>query len=123
MLFFQRNETVVQVETRQFLTILFIRPDLLLQRIVTHKPTGMDVSHKQRNLRLSRIHPRSVSLEHTTAGYTYINKSVFVIPYDKGAPLHGKLKICCQETSTGSFRVIPGLQAGVFPLRPFNPAR
>jgi hypothetical protein len=48
MFFFKGGKTVVQVETGEFSTFLLIRPDFLLQRMVVHKPTGMDVFHEER---------------------------------------------------------------------------
>ncbi|MGB4479282.1 MAG: hypothetical protein WBI30_10455, partial [Candidatus Methanoculleus thermohydrogenotrophicum] len=48
MFFFKGGKTVVQVETGEVSTFLLIRPDFLLQRMVVHKPTGMDVFHEER---------------------------------------------------------------------------
>jgi hypothetical protein len=71
MLFFEGGETGVQVETGEFSTCLLVCPDLLLQRMVIHKPTGMDVLHEERDLLRRRIHPILVGLEHTSNSKRY----------------------------------------------------
>ena len=50
MFFLEGRKTIVQVEAREFLAILFVCFDLLFQRMVVHKPTGMDVLHEERDL-------------------------------------------------------------------------
>ncbi len=52
MFFLEGRKLVVQVETGEFSTFLLIYSNLLLQRTVVHKPTGMDVFHEERNLLL-----------------------------------------------------------------------
>ncbi len=47
MLFLEGGKTVVQVKAGELLTILLVCPDLLLQRMVVHKPAGMDVVHEE----------------------------------------------------------------------------
>jgi hypothetical protein len=64
--FLECGKTVVQVITGEFLPFPLICPNLLLQRMVVHKPTGMDVLHEKCNLLLIGIHPILVGLEHTT---------------------------------------------------------
>jgi len=41
--FLESGKTIIQVITGEFMTLLLVCPDLLLQRMVVHKPTGMDV--------------------------------------------------------------------------------
>jgi hypothetical protein len=65
MLFFEDRKTVVQVIAGEFFAFLFVCPDLLLQRMVVHKPTGMDVFHEHCGLLTVRVHPILVGLEHT----------------------------------------------------------
>jgi len=62
---FQGWKTVVQVEAGEFSSLLLVCPDLLLQRMVVHKPTGMDVLHEERDLLPRWIHPILVGLKHT----------------------------------------------------------
>ena len=56
----------------------------------------------------------------------FIWKKIYVIragwTWRRAAPLHGRcFASSCQETSWGSFRVIPTVQGGDFPLRPLHP--
>ncbi|MFY9133321.1 MAG: hypothetical protein WAO36_09905, partial [Candidatus Methanoculleus thermohydrogenotrophicum] len=48
MFFLEGRKLVVQVETGEFSTFLLIYSNLLLQRMVVHKPTGMDRFHEER---------------------------------------------------------------------------
>jgi len=72
MLFLESGKAVVQVVTGELFTILLVCPDLLLQRIIVHKPTGMDVVHERGNLLLTGIHPILVGSKHTNIIISYI---------------------------------------------------
>jgi hypothetical protein len=72
MLFLESGKAVVQVKAGELFTILLVCPDLLLQRIVVHKPTGMDVVHERGNLLLTRIHPILVGSKHTNIIIFYV---------------------------------------------------
>jgi len=76
--FFEDGKAVVQVEAGEFSTFLFVCPDFLLQRMVVHKPTGMDVLHERCRLLPIGIHPILVGLEHTSSIRSY-NKILFLV--------------------------------------------
>lgn len=66
MLPFEGGKAGAQIETGELLTILFVCSNLLLQGVIIHRPTGMDVVHEERNLPSRRIHPILVGLEHAS---------------------------------------------------------
>ena len=89
MLFLEGGKAGVQVKAGEFLTFLFVCPDLLFQRRVIHKPTGMDVLQEGCNLLPVGIHPILVGLKHTSITCLYNNIYFQVIrrEYDEEAPL------------------------------------
>ncbi len=72
MFFLKGGKTGVQVVTGELFTILLVCPDLLLQRMVVHKPAGMDVLHERGDLLLTGIHPILVGSKHTNITISYI---------------------------------------------------